>query len=41
MAELGIQNASGAGKLTGVVMKEMAGRADGNDVKEVVAALFK
>ncbi len=32
--------ASGIGKLTGAVMKEFAGRADGNDVKEVVASLF-
>lgn len=38
--ELGVADASGAGKLTGVVMKEFAGRADGNDVKEVVASLF-
>src|SRR3989344_3507049 len=29
-----------AGKLTGAVMKEFAGRADGNDVKVVVASLF-
>jgi hypothetical protein len=40
MAELGIADASGVGKLTGAIMKEMAGRADGNDVKEVVASLF-
>ena len=39
-AELGVADASGVGKLTGVVMKEFAGRADGNDVKEVVASLF-
>ncbi len=39
-AELGVTDASGAGKLTGVVMKEFAGTADGNDVKEVVQALF-
>ncbi len=38
--ELGVTDASGAGKLTGAVMKEMAGRADGNDVKAVVAALL-
>ena len=38
--ELGVADASGVGKLTGAVMKEFAGRADGNDVKEVVAALF-
>ena len=40
MAELGVADASGVGKLTGAVMKEFAGRADGNDVKEVVASLF-
>lgn len=38
--ELGVTDASGAGKLTGAVMKEFAGRADGNDVKTVVAALL-
>ena len=38
--ELGVADASGMGKLTGAVMKEFAGRADGNDVKAVVAALF-
>ncbi len=38
--ELGVSDASGAGKLTGAVMKEFAGTADGNDVKEVVQSLF-
>lgn len=38
--ELGITDTSGIGKLTGAVMKEFAGTADGNDVKEVVASLF-
>lgn len=38
--ELGITDSSGVGKLTGAVMKEFAGRADGNDVKDVVATLF-
>ena len=38
--ELGVNDASGAGKLTGAVMKEFAGAADGNDVKAVVASLF-
>ena len=38
--ELGVADNSGIGKLTGAVMKEFAGRADGNDVKEVVASLF-
>ena len=37
---LGVTDASGIGKLTGAVMKEFAGTADGNEVKEVVAALF-
>ncbi|MBI5456538.1 GatB/YqeY domain-containing protein [Candidatus Kaiserbacteria bacterium] len=40
-AEMGISDASGAGKLMGAVMKEFAGNADGGDVKEVVASLFK
>lgn len=39
-AELGITDASGIGKLTGAVMKELAGSADGNDVRAVVATLF-
>ncbi len=39
MTELGITDASGVGKLTGAVMKEMAGRADGNDVKAVITTL--
>lgn len=39
-AELGVTDASGAGKLMGAVIKEFAGRADGNDVKEVVQGLF-
>lgn len=38
--QLGVTDASGMGKLTGVIMKEMAGRADGNDVKDVVQSLF-
>ncbi|MBI4080072.1 GatB/YqeY domain-containing protein [Candidatus Kaiserbacteria bacterium] len=38
--ELGVADASGAGKLTGAVMKEFAGRADGNDVKEIVQKLL-
>lgn len=38
--ELGVTDSSGAGKLTGAIMKELAGRADGNDVREVVHALF-
>ena len=39
--ELGVTDASGAGKLTGVVMKELAGTADGNLVKEVIASFLK
>ncbi len=38
--ELGVTDASGMGKLTGVVMKEFRGSADGNLVKEVIASLF-
>ena len=37
--ELGVVDSSGIGKLIGVVMKEFAGRADGNMVKEAVARL--
>ncbi len=39
--ELGVTDASGIGKLTGAVMKEFAGRADGNEVKSVIASLFQ
>lgn len=38
--ELGVTDASGIGKLTGAVMKELGGNADGNDVKAVLASLF-
>jgi len=38
--ELGVTDASGVGKLTGAVMKEMAGNADGTVVKEVIEGLF-
>lgn len=38
--ELGVTDASGIGKLTGAVMKEFGGRADGNDVKQVLSTLF-
>lgn len=38
--ELGLTDASGAGKLMGAVIKEFAGKADGADVKTVVTALF-
>ena len=40
MAELGVTDKSGAGKLTGIVMKEFAGRADGGAVKAVLAKLL-
>lgn len=39
-AELGISDKAKIGMLTGAVMKELKGRADGNDVKEVLEALF-
>lgn len=35
-AELGVSDKSGMGKLVGAVMRECAGKADGNDVKKVV-----
>src|SRR3989338_10584364 len=35
--ELGVADASGAGKLTGAVMKELGGNVDGAVVKEIVA----
>lgn len=40
MTELGVIDASGIGKLTGVVMKEFAGTADGQVVKAVLAKLL-
>jgi uncharacterized protein YqeY len=40
MVALGVADASGIGKLTGAVMKEFSGGADGNDVKEVLQSLF-
>ena len=39
-AEMGITDASGAGKLMGAVIKEFAGTADGADVKTVVTELL-
>lgn len=41
IAEMGAPDASAAGKLMGAVIKEMAGRADGQLVKEVVASLLQ
>jgi uncharacterized protein YqeY len=39
-AELGIEDKSKMGVLVGAVMKELAGKADGGDVKNVVEGLF-
>ncbi|MFA6407993.1 MAG: GatB/YqeY domain-containing protein [Candidatus Paceibacterota bacterium] len=40
MLELGISGKSDAGKLTGTLMKELKGKADGADVKAVVDSLL-
>jgi uncharacterized protein YqeY len=40
IAEFGITDASGIGKLTGAIMKEFSGNADGNDVREVLQKLL-
>ena len=39
-AELGIDDKAKMGMLVGAVMKELAGKADGGDVKTVVESLF-
>lgn len=39
-AELGIEDKSKMGMLVGAAMKELAGKADGADVKAVVESLF-
>ncbi len=39
-AELGMTDKSKLGMLVGAVMKELAGKADGGDVKAVVESLF-
>jgi uncharacterized protein len=39
-AELGVEDKSKLGVLVGAVMKELAGKADGGDVKTVVESLF-
>lgn len=39
--ELGVTDKSGIGKLTGAIMKELKGKADGADVKTVVDELFE
>lgn len=38
--EMGVTDKKDMGKFMGAVMKDLAGRADGNDVKDVVASLF-
>ncbi len=40
-AELGVTDKTGANKLMGMLMKDLKGRADGNDVKAVVDAMFQ
>lgn len=40
MAELGVTDKAGAGKLMGMLMKDLKGKADGNDVKAVVDNLL-
>ncbi len=39
-AELGVTDKAKAGILTGALMKDLKGKADGGDVKEVVESLF-
>lgn len=40
MLEFGVSRKADAGKLTGAVMKELRGKADGGDVKAVVDSLL-
>lgn len=40
MTELNISSKADAGKFTGALMKELKGKADGNDVKAVVDSLL-
>lgn len=40
IAELGVSDKSGIGKLTGAIMKELGGNADGNLVKDVITSLL-
>lgn len=40
-AELGVTDKSKANQLMGALMKDLKGRADGNDVKAVVESLFQ
>lgn len=39
-AELGVADKAGAGKLIGAISKELKGKAEGSDIKEVVDGLF-
>lgn len=39
-AELGVTDKTGAGKLIGAISKELKGKAEGSDIKEVVDSLF-
>jgi uncharacterized protein YqeY len=39
-AELGVSDKAGIGKLIGAVAKELKGKADGTDIKDVVESLF-
>lgn len=39
-SELGITDKKDMGRLMGAVMKELAGKADGNDVKAVIESFF-
>ena len=40
MTMLGVADKSAIGKLTGIVMKEFGGNADGNDIKKIIEALL-
>lgn len=39
-AELGVTDKTGANKLMGMLMKDLKGKADGNEVKAVVDSMF-
>lgn len=39
-AEMGVSDKKDMGKFMGAVMKDLAGKADGNDVKDVINELF-
>ncbi len=40
-AEMGVTDKTGANKLMGMLMKDLKGKADGNDVKAVVDSMFQ